>query len=209
MPPGEQDLPRELQPNYSEDGVDLSLVRWMLSLTPAERLRVLEQHSANLEEILRRLRESGTDFVIVGELAGELNGAPVHTLELDIVHSRDTANVARLLPVLESLDAVFRIQPERRIQPNASYLSGPGHLNLITRFGPLDVLGSIGRGLAYADLLPHSAEMDIGGGIRVRVLDLETLIALKEDLGTDKDRAMLPLLRRTLEEQRRRERPVC
>ena len=51
MPPEEQDLPPELQPDYSEDGVDLSLVRWMLSLTPAERLQVLEQHCDNLEEM--------------------------------------------------------------------------------------------------------------------------------------------------------------
>jgi hypothetical protein len=27
---------------YSEDGVDLSLIRWMLDLTPAERLEVLQ-----------------------------------------------------------------------------------------------------------------------------------------------------------------------
>jgi len=26
-------------PAYSEDGVDLTLIRWMLSLTPMERLR--------------------------------------------------------------------------------------------------------------------------------------------------------------------------
>ena len=160
-------------------------------------------------EVLRRLRGSGVDFVIVGGVAGVLNGAPIHTLDLDIVHSRDTANVARLLTVLESIDAIFRIQPERRIKPNASYVSGPGHLNLITRFGPLDVLGSIGRGLTYADLLPHSVEKDVGDGVRVRVLDLETLISLKEDLGTEKDRAILPLLRQTLAEQRRQERPVC
>jgi len=31
-------------PDYSEDGVDLTLIRWMLSLTPAERLQVLERH---------------------------------------------------------------------------------------------------------------------------------------------------------------------
>jgi hypothetical protein len=31
-------------PEYSEDGVDLSLIRWMLSLTPEERLRFHEQH---------------------------------------------------------------------------------------------------------------------------------------------------------------------
>ncbi len=30
--------------SYSPDGVDLTLIRWMLSLTPAERLDVLQQH---------------------------------------------------------------------------------------------------------------------------------------------------------------------
>jgi len=30
--------------DYSEDGVDLTLIRWMLSLTPAERLQVLQTH---------------------------------------------------------------------------------------------------------------------------------------------------------------------
>jgi hypothetical protein len=33
------------QSGYSEDGVDLTLIRWMLSLTPAERLEVAEWHS--------------------------------------------------------------------------------------------------------------------------------------------------------------------
>jgi hypothetical protein len=29
--------------DYSPDGVDLTLIRWMLSLTPAERLEYLEE----------------------------------------------------------------------------------------------------------------------------------------------------------------------
>ena len=29
--------------DYSPDGVDLTLIRWMLSLTPAERLEFLEE----------------------------------------------------------------------------------------------------------------------------------------------------------------------
>jgi hypothetical protein len=37
---GEQDYPGEFT-DYTEDGVDLTLIRWMLSLTPAERLNVL------------------------------------------------------------------------------------------------------------------------------------------------------------------------
>ena len=31
------------RPTHSEDGVDLTVIRWMLSLTPAERLEVLQQ----------------------------------------------------------------------------------------------------------------------------------------------------------------------
>jgi hypothetical protein len=30
-------------PDYSEDGVDLSLIRWSLSLTPLERLHFLQK----------------------------------------------------------------------------------------------------------------------------------------------------------------------
>jgi hypothetical protein len=30
---------------YSDDGVDLTLIRWMLSLTPAQRLEALQQYA--------------------------------------------------------------------------------------------------------------------------------------------------------------------
>lgn len=39
----------------SEDGVDLTLIRWMLSLTPAQRLRVLQSH---VRSILRLRSEN-------------------------------------------------------------------------------------------------------------------------------------------------------
>lgn len=151
---------------------------------------------------LRALHDAKVDFIVVGGVAAVLNGAPVYTYDIDVVHSRDAANIARLLPVLEALDAVFRMQPERRLRPNESHLASAGHLNLITRYGPLDLLGTIGRDLGYQELLPHSVDLSIAEGLRIRVLDLETLIALKEELGGEKDRAMLPVLRRTLEEKR-------
>jgi hypothetical protein len=67
----------------------------------------------------------------------------------------------------------------------------------------LDLLGTIGRDLGYQDLVPHSVELGISEGVRIRVLDLETLIAIKEELAGEKDRAVLPILRRTLEEKRK------
>jgi len=128
--------------------------------------------------ILSAFRAQDVAFILVGWLAAALDGAPVTTYDTDVVHSRDEANVERLLRVLTDLDAIFRIQPERRLKPSASHLAGPGHLNLITRYGPLDVLGTIGHNLGYQELLPHSAEMEIGEQVRIRVLDLETLIAM-------------------------------
>jgi hypothetical protein len=43
----------EVLATHSPDGVDLTLIRWMLSLTPAERLACL-QATVNSLETLRR-----------------------------------------------------------------------------------------------------------------------------------------------------------
>ena len=148
-----------------------------------------------LFRLLRALDDARVEFIVVGGLAAVLGGAPINTFDLDVVRSRDEANIARLLAVLEELDAVYRIRPD------ASHLDSGRHQNRITRYGPFDLLGPVGRNLAYDDLLPHSVEMDVGEGVLVKVLDLETLIAIKEELGGEKDRAVLPRLRRTLDER--------
>ena len=45
-----QMAPEETIPltDYSEDGVDLTLIRWFLSLTPAERLEVHQQYADDM-----------------------------------------------------------------------------------------------------------------------------------------------------------------
>ena len=50
---------------------------------------------------------------------------------------------------------------------------------------------------------PHSAEQELAPNLTIRLLDLETLIELKEEISHEKDLAVLPLLRRTLEERNR------
>jgi hypothetical protein len=39
-----QDASDSERPSHGEDGVDLTLIRWMLSRTPLQRLQVLQQH---------------------------------------------------------------------------------------------------------------------------------------------------------------------
>lgn len=154
--------------------------------------------SGNLFRLLQVLCQADVAFVVVGGLAAVLNGAPIGTFDMAIVFSREPENVDHLLKVLVEVDAIFRIQPHRRLRPQQGHLDGGSHLNLLTRYGPLDLLGTVGRGLTYSDLLSRSVEMEVDEGLRVRVLDLETVIATKEYAGADKDRAVLPILRQTL-----------
>lgn len=134
-----------------------------------------------------------------------LHGAPVTTFDLDVVHARNRGNIARLLPALEELEAVYRVQPERQLRPDGSHLAGPGHQLLLTKFGPLDVLGMIGKSRTWEDLRGHTRTMEIEPGVVLRVLDLEMLIAVKEELGFPKDTAVLPV-RQALKEWAERQR---
>lgn len=153
---------------------------------------------SNLLGTFRILSERSVQFIVVGGVAAVLNGAPVQTFDIDLVYAREAENIARLLQVLREIKAVFRVQPDRRLRPNKSHLAGRGHLNLLTNYGPVDLLATIGDNLGYRDLLPHTSEMEIEDGVRIRVLDLETIISLKEQLASDKDLAVLPILRQTL-----------
>jgi hypothetical protein len=150
---------------------------------------VPETEKRNYAAILVELRNHQVDFIAVGGVAAALEGAPLNTFDLDIVASGDPNNVGRLRAALDSLGVPRETAP------------GPG---LTTRFGPLDVLGTIGRDRGYNDLLPHTVEVELDDRLRVRVLDLETLISVKEEAAGEKDLAVLPIMRRTLEEKRRR-----
>ncbi len=159
--------------------------------------------SARFADTLRLLAANEVDFIVVGMTAGVLQGAPVGTIDLDIVHRRTPANVARLLKVLGDLDAVARHDP-RRLRPQESHLVGPGHLLLTTTHGDLDCLGSIDAGKGYDDLLDQTVEMTLADGSAIRVLGLRSLIGIKERAGRPKDLAVLPVLRATLDEIDRR-----
>jgi hypothetical protein len=153
--------------------------------------------------ILEELAAQSVDFIVIGGIGAALHGAPVTTLDLDLVHSREAENVKRLLAALRALDAFYREQPARRLTPSAADLAGPGHHLLMTRAGPLDLLGAVVGGRSYEELIGRAIPIQLAPGKSIRVLDLPTLILLKEELGREKDLAMLPVLRRTLQEQER------
>jgi predicted nucleotidyltransferase len=150
--------------------------------------------------LLRTLVEHGVDFIIVGGVSAVLHGVPITTFDLDIVHSRTPENISRILSALHDLDAYYRGQGDRRLTPGPAHLASPGHQLLLTRFGPLDLLGTIGTDHSYEDLIDHTTELSVSGS-HLRVLNLETLVEVKEEVGHEKDKAVIPILKRTLEEK--------
>lgn len=108
----------------------------------------------------------------------------------------------RLLSLLEPLDAFFRADLSgRKLRPDASHLNSRGQVLLSTALGPLDLLGQLHDGRGYEELLPHS-EMVEDGGLRLRVLDVATLIEVKTAAGRPKDQlAVMELL--ALQERRK------
>ena len=150
------------------------------------------------------LVEAQVDFIVIGGVGAVLQGVPTTTFDLDIVHARSDGNRKKLFEVLLSLEACYRQHLPRRLLPTEDDLSSDGHMLLMTSAGPMDVLGRVVGDLDYDDLLQRSHWRDLRDGSRIRVLDLEALIELKEKTGREKDLAQLPLLRRTLREREER-----
>lgn len=154
-------------------------------------------------DLLQTLAEYEVDFIVVGGVCAVLHGAPISTFDLDIVHSRSPENIARLMSALESLEAYYRGQGSRILKPQEHHLSSPGHQLLMTRSGPLDLLGIVGKGQGYKELIADTVELSLSKDLKVHLLKLEVLIQTKEETARDKDKAVLPVLRRTLEESKK------
>jgi hypothetical protein len=156
----------------------------------------------SLTTLLARLAASGTEFLLVGGEAAVAQGAPIATIDVDVVHRREPANVDRLLAFLAEVDARYRARPAGQVlRPTREALLGDGHHLLATALGPLDLLGAVERGRGYESLLPDALEVDVEGQ-RVRVVRLEALADLKRGSTSPKDRLVLAVLEDVIRRRR-------
>lgn len=159
---------------------------------------------SDIPSLIEFLADAEVEFVIVGGMAAVVQGVPVTTFDLDIVHNRAEANTKKLLALLKSIHARYRGHPpEKRLELSEAAFLGKGHQLLSTDLGALDVLGAIEDGLEYKDLLDHSIEVKLRGKT-VRILTLEKLADLKSRSSNDKDRLVFKLIAKTLAEKNKR-----
>jgi hypothetical protein len=155
--------------------------------------------------VLRALDDHGVDFVVVGGIAARLRGAPLLTQDVDVTPATDRRNLERLATALEDLDARLRTANEPDGVPfpfDPSLLESATVWTLTTKLGDLDlVLSPAGTG-GYRDLITDADDLKVAvkPDLMVKVASLADVIRSKEAAGREKDRAALPLLRRTLEE---------
>jgi predicted nucleotidyltransferase len=155
----------------------------------------------NFLEILKVLTRHRVDFILVGGVAAILEGAPISTFDLDVMIRPTSDDRNRLLEALSELNARCLDPAGRHILPDQTKLETLRLQRLVTDFGPLDVLETIGDGLKYSDLAGETEVYEVGG-LALRALRLEAIILSKEQAGREKDLAALPILRRTLQLKR-------
>lgn len=155
--------------------------------------------------MLRTLQRHRVQFVLIGGIAALLRGAPLLTQDVDITPDTTEENLGLLSAALRDLEARLRTasDPDGVDFPIApEMLKARRSWTLTTRLGDLDLVFVPTGTSGYADLVRNADEVAVteDGAVTVEVAALVDVIRSKEAAGRNKDRAALPLLRRTLEE---------
>jgi hypothetical protein len=157
---------------------------------------------ADFEGLLRAFAGDRVRFVVIGGVSAAMQGVPTVTYDLDLVLAPAPDNLDRAHGVLEELGTLFREHLPRRLAPRREDLESGGALLLLTGLGPLDIRGRVSTGWSYDDLVARARTVRVDDELQVDILDLAALIEIKERIGREKDKAVLPLYRRTLAERR-------
>lgn len=155
--------------------------------------------------VLRVLHKHEVKFLVVGGIAARLHGAPLLTQDVDVTPETGRKNLERLVAALAELEARLRTATEPDGVPfpfDPGLLENSTVWTLTTRYGDLDLVMLPAGTTGYRDLVRDAGEMRVAvdPDLTVMVASLADVIRSKEAAGREKDRAALPLLRKTLDE---------
>jgi hypothetical protein len=154
------------------------------------------------ELILGALARHGVRAVLIGGFAGVIHGSPYVTTDVDIVPATDEDNLERLSAALREVHARVWTQAEPAGVPfdhDGRSLGASAIWNLVTDHGRLDITFQPAGTAGYPDVSRDAIHLSILGA-ETDVASLADVIRSKEAAGREKDRLVLPVLRRILEE---------
>lgn len=154
------------------------------------------------ESIVRVLERHGVDWILIGGFAAVIHGSPYVTTDIDVVPAPGEENLRRLSEALREMHARVWTNdvPEGLPFDHSAESLADGRIwNLVTDFGRLDLTFEPSGTRGYDDLIRGSVRLEILGS-EVMVASLADVIRSKEAAGRDKDKLVLPVLWRLLEE---------
>ncbi|HZI29844.1 MAG TPA: nucleotidyltransferase [Gemmatimonadaceae bacterium] len=145
-----------------------------------------------LELAAKLLTRHKLDAVLIGNAAAALQGSPVTTLDLDFMFRKTAGNLAKLRRIADDLDAVV-------LHP--FYPASELYRVLRERDGlQFDFMAKVDGVRSFESLRSRAASTRFGR-YDLKVASLEDIIASKKAANRPQDRAVLPLLRKTLREK--------
>ena len=154
------------------------------------------------ELLLGVLARHRVRLVLIGGFAAVIHGSPYVTTDVDAVPDASKPNLQRLSQALNEMHARIWTASEPggiAFNHDASSLASVRVWNLVTDFGRLDLTFEPSGTAGYKDLSRDAVSLQILGAA-VDVASLADVIRSKEAAGRDKDRLVLPVLRRIHEE---------
>ena len=154
------------------------------------------------ELLLEVLARHGVHHVLIGGFAAVIHGSPYLTTDVDVVPDPSAANLRRLSRALAELHARVWTADEPdgiSFDHDATSLATVRIWNLVTDFGRLDLTFEPSGTAGFKDLTRDAVHLTILGA-EVDVASLADVIRSKEAAGREKDRLVLPILRRIQEE---------
>jgi len=157
------------------------------------------------EHMLSALADLDVRFILIGGMAAILHGDVGVTIDIDVVPEHSDENLERLAKALRGLGARIRTEGEPEglsFDCSAAFfrnLSPDSIVNMTTAAGDLDVAFCPSGTSGYSDLLRDAVEIEVADRLRIFVASLEDVIRSKQAADREKDRLVLPRLRRLLD----------
>jgi predicted nucleotidyltransferase len=157
-------------------------------------VHVIDTPEFNPEPLLRRLAETGVDYLVIGGVAVAAQGYGRSTKDLDIVYATNAANLERLGHVLVELSArLHEFTEDLPFVPDARTLKRTQILTLDTVLGRIDLLVDPDGSARYDEMRERADIIDLDG-VTFRVVSLEDLLSMKRAAGRPQDVADIDAL---------------
>jgi len=149
----------------------------------------------NDQALLRRLKDSGLDFVVIGGVCVIFHGAALATFDLDVCCPFGEENMLKIESAVKDLNPVHRLTVNKLpLEMTRSSFGDIRNVYLQTDLGKVDCLGEVAGIGNFAEVKKQSVLASMSYG-EFRFLTIDALIVAKMAVGREHDMAAVRRLR--------------